>query len=299
MRPENFPLLQSLARNGARFDEAVRIIAGALETGSIRNQVLQPVKQVLGSAVEGAWTRTVSEPFFYGGKFESQSKEVNELNGSIMIMGLHSVIATSKKLTRTKAQGPAVDAMRAIITEALPLAEAVNSLKPKVVMGREPAASKPVNPNKVVKTCPCCFRGIAVVSARMAHHGYERPGTGWQTASCPGIRFRPLEVSSEGLVWLISRLKDQRSLLNESIDDAPLKQTLSVRDAGQGFVEITRQSPRWTRVYRHYVAELETQVRMINADLPTLETRLRNWAPEVPTAAAALEPGDEPTVMGM
>jgi hypothetical protein len=133
----------------------------------------------------------------------------------------------------------------------------------------------------------------------MAHHGYERPGTGWQTASCPGIRFRPLEVSSEGLVWLISRLKDQRSLLNESIDDAPLKQTLSVRDAGQGFVEITRQSPRWTRVYRHYVAELETQVRMINADLPTLETRLRNWAPEVPTAAAALEPGDEPTVMGM
>ena len=68
--------------------------------------------------------------------------------------------------------------VRSFAAEALPLAEAVVSLKDKVVKGRAPSTgpAKPVNPNKIVKTCPCCFRQIAVTDGTMAHHGYQRPG---------------------------------------------------------------------------------------------------------------------------
>lgn len=291
MKAEDFPLLRSLAKHPAHFDDAVRILAGSLESGSIRNPVLQQLKHVFGNVVESAWAKAVTKPFFHGGAFESQPKDVIDLNRSIMMLGLHSVIATSKKLAKTKAQGTAVDAMRAVINEALPLAEAVQSLKPNVVMGREPSSPKPVNPSKVVKTCPCCFRSIAVVSSKMAHHGYERPGTGWQTASCPGIRFPPLEVSSEGLVWMIGALKDQRKSLVEAIAAAPLKQTLRVHDVGRQFIEITRESARWDREHRRYAAGLEAQVRTIDAELPTLETQLLVWEP-----AASLAPDNEPSL---
>lgn len=56
-------------------------------------------------------------------------------------------------------------------------------------------------------TCQCCGRGIFAQTGTIAHHGYERPGTGWQTASCMGAKHLPFEVSRDRLGDLIERLK--------------------------------------------------------------------------------------------
>lgn len=215
---EKFPLLRAAARSPSRFEVAVERVLAGIEAGSIRNVDYQDVKYEVGQAAADAWNNHVASPFFHGGKWEKLPLDVNELYDSIMILSLHDVIATAKKVARSKAQGPVVDAMRAVCAEALPLAEAVASLKGKVVKGRAPSAgpSKPVNPNKVVKTCPVCFRAIAVVGGTMAHHGYTRPEMGWQTASCQGIRFKPLEVSSEGLQWLIAALRERLGMREQA-----------------------------------------------------------------------------------
>lgn len=289
MVPEDFPLLLAASRQSARFDDSVRILAGGLQTGSIRNKALSDVKDTLSRVVEVGWMRYVSEPFFYGGRYEAQSQPVNDLNSSILMMGLHNVIATHRKLERTKAQGEAVEAMRAFIAEAMPLAEAVNALKKNVVMGRATSAEpvKPVNPNKMVKTCACCFRGIAVSGFTMAHHGYQRPFTGWQTASCSGIRFPPLEVSSAGLEWLIGALRLQLQNFESDYAARDTKETLTVRDVGTQFIEITKESPRWPREFRIYVNELQSRIHYLNVDLPELDQRLRDWRPELgPTEIA-------------
>lgn len=283
MVPEEFPLLQAASRQSARFDEAVRIIAGGLEAGSIRNKALTDAKDTLSRVVESGWTLYVMEPFFHAGKYQAQSDLVNDLNNSILMMGLHTVLATSRKLEKTRAQGEAVEAMRAFIAEVLPLAQAVASLKQKVVMGRAPSTvpAKPVNPNKVVKTCACCFRAIAVANVTMAHHGYQRPGAGWQTASCPGVRFRPLEVSSDGLKWLVGELNSMLGALERAYEARASKTTLNVRDVGNHIIEISKESPRWAREYRFYVVELESQIGSLKRELPELEKRLREWKPEV------------------
>ena len=71
--------------------------------------------------------------------------------------------------------------------------------------------------NKVVGICPCCFREIAVRRGLMVHHGYERQ-TGYHTSSCEAaLRFKPLEVSREGLQWLLvvtenSQYRDKKRL---------------------------------------------------------------------------------------
>jgi hypothetical protein len=55
------------------------------------------------------------------------------------------------------------------------------------------------------RTCQICARPIYAEVGVIAHHGYERPGMGWQTASCPGARELPFEVSRDALVAHIAR----------------------------------------------------------------------------------------------
>ena len=281
---EKFPSLRAAARSPSRFEVAVERVLAGIEVGSIRNAEYQDVKYEISRAAEDAWKNHVSGPFFHGGKWETLPLDVNELYDSIMILSLHDVISTAKKVARSKAQGPAVDAMRAFCAEALPLAEAVASLKDKVVKGRAPSAgpSKPVNPNKVVKTCSVCFRAIAVVGGTMAHHGYTRPEMGWQTASCQGIRFKPLEVSSEGLQWLIAALRerlDARKLAYAKRATHP--EFLMTRQGRDGAaVKVVRDDPLWPQLFARHVGELRSEIAAIERDLPVLDKMLADWKPE-------------------
>ncbi len=281
---EKLPLLRTAARSPSRFEVAVERVLAGIEVGSIRNAEYQDVKYEISRAAEDAWKNHVSGPFFDGGKWETLPLDVNELYDSIMILSLHDVISTAKKVARSKATGPAVDAMRAYCAEVLPLAEAVASLKDKVVKGRAPSAgpSKPVNPNKVVKTCSVCFRAIAVVGGTMAHHGYTRPEMGWQTASCQGIRFKPLEVSSEGLQWLIAALRerlDARKLAYAKRATHP--EFLMTRQGRDGAaVKVVRDDPLWPQLFARHVGELRSEIAAIERDLPVLDKMLADWKPE-------------------
>ncbi len=44
--------------------------------------------------------------------------------------------------------------------------------------------------------CQICGRGILSNTGSVAHHGYERPGMGYQTDSCPGARHLPIEADT-------------------------------------------------------------------------------------------------------
>jgi hypothetical protein len=57
-------------------------------------------------------------------------------------------------------------------------------------------------------TCQICERGILADTGLIAHHGYERPGDGWQTASCFGARELPFEVSRDVLGVYVASLLD-------------------------------------------------------------------------------------------
>lgn len=51
--------------------------------------------------------------------------------------------------------------------------------------------------------CQICARPIFAELGTIAHHGYERPGTGWQTASCYGAKRLPYEASRDAIEELI------------------------------------------------------------------------------------------------
>lgn len=282
MTPESFPLVRGALRNTRRFDAALEVILDGVAAGSIRNTEWKDAKDTLSRAVYEVWPLIVNKPHIYG-VYSELSSELQDLYNSILVMGLHDVISTAKKVARTKATGPAVDAMRAFCDEVLPLALMVASLKNQVVKGRAPSAApaKPVNPNRIEKTCPVCMRPVAVLRGTMAHHGYQRPGHGFQTASCAGIQFEPLEVSPKGLEYVVRTLNERLQADEKALaQQATLPVTLRGRRERKGPLEqIDRGDPLWPRLFRAYLSELEFSVRTIRADLPPLESMLASWHP--------------------
>lgn len=142
----------------------------------------------------------------------------------------------------------------------------------------ETSIGAPLAPNKDVKTCPVCLRAIAVVRGKIAHHGYRRTEQGWQTASCPGVRFKPLEVSSEGLEWLMATLRERRMQLAEAYANrATQPEFLTAKRKDNGPEVITRDDPFWQHVFARHVAELEGEIKALNREIQVLEDMLANW----------------------
>lgn len=89
--------------------------------------------------------------------------------------------------------------------EAVRLANGCAELRAKIMA--TPVVKKP--PQKTAKqreadekarTCQICGRPIFAETGVIAHHGYQRPGDGYQTASCPGARELPFEADKQVLV---------------------------------------------------------------------------------------------------
>jgi hypothetical protein len=66
--------------------------------------------------------------------------------------------------------------------------------------------------------CQCCGGRWAVMGGKVAHHGYQRPGGGWQTASCMGARHAPLSEDNSQLLRLIGVLNEELGRLVEFND---------------------------------------------------------------------------------
>ena len=292
--PNLFAAIESKgSQSSDRLRTAVVCIAQGLLDDSIRNPVYLDAKEVISNAVYYAWGRLINDRFFSGGR--QSNSDLMDLYYSVNIMGVHDINFLPKKLAKTKATGPAVDAMRKLCDELLPLAQAIKGLKSKTVKGRAPAgeAAKPVNPNKIMKTCPCCFRQIAVVNFRMAHHGYQRPGYGVQTASCPGVNFPPLEVARDGLDWLIQYETDRQKTLLKNLKNVKQATTLSCVDrvaidknGHRTFVNkhitLTPNDLRFGDEKKKIILNLDNELKFLNRQIEILKNRQDGWEPEKP-----------------
>lgn len=68
-------------------------------------------------------------------------------------------------------------------------------------------------------TCQICAREIKLVNGLIAHHGFRRPGDGWQTASCWGARFKPYEESCNRIPDVISMLEQEVNANEKAIQE--------------------------------------------------------------------------------
>lgn len=146
-------------------------------------------------------------------------------------------------------------------------------------------------------TCQICGRVIKAKNGIIAHHGYKRPGGGWQTASCAGARFLPYEVSCDRLPPTIEFIKRHIAMvevkLNDFIDNPP--KTLTVMK-GYCFNKKPLEVPlpetfdpknppccvgmysyegEFSDIRRKYIQD----IKFSKIDLKFMEDRLANWRP--------------------
>ena len=70
-----------------------------------------------------------------------------------------------------------------------------------------------------ITTCQICGRPIKSKNGLIAHHGYKRPGDGWQTASCSGARHLPYEISCDVLPPTIQYIKEHISRVEAKLEE--------------------------------------------------------------------------------
>lgn len=82
-------------------------------------------------------------------------------------------------------------------------------------------------------TCQCCGGKYLARLGTVTHHGYERPGGGYQTASCMGAKFLPFEKDHARLDMLIVSLGESiarfRKLL-KATKDGSMEISVSMTD---------------------------------------------------------------------
>ncbi len=307
MHPDDFPFLKASAigsKKLERYQSFILKLDAAIAEGRIRKVEYEEIKSELGRLVDRAYQTNVNEPYFNAGRWEEWGNEIYMLHCQCDPSNLHEVIACAKKLAKTELTGKPVDAMREVTDQLLPLANALKSLKAQIVLGRAPSTgpAKPENPNKIVRTCSCCFRAIAVQGNRMVHHGYRRPSWGYgQTASCPGIRYKPLERSNEGLVAMRNSSQRELEKLQEKWEQRE-QVTSIMTEKNRVKTTVNKGDPDWDRAHRGYVWKLDQAMRSEKSEIEGLDFRLSRWKqtevdperPDIKIEEIAPTPGPKP-----
>ena len=283
MQHKHFPILEDFVarkypKRAEEISRALDELMEAYREKKIYNVRYLAIKDALSRPIEYT-VNELKDTLWYPPRREGVvvPSEIEDFVYNLPFMStIHEFIAAKKRLDANKSiRHPYLDKLRLLVDEVHPIAIALKELKPHIIKGRMPSNEppKPVNPNKVMKTCPCCFREIAVnKKGRMVHHGYQRPGYGYQTASCFGQDYLALEVSNEGHDAFMKHLQASIDMLQKRLREAPGIKKLKVKERGTfhnpGKVyEIEPGHEKWQQQYNIYVANIENEIRNLSGTM--------------------------------
>lgn len=269
----------SRTRYHQHFMNCVANLAEGVDADAIRNVSFVDSKHTLGTLIYHVWNSELRQAV-HSNESEWDDATKKALN-YFPFSGINDVRALENRLQKLRQAGPHKDALQAFIDELRPLNDAVEYLKSRLIKGMAPSTKPalPANPDKDVKTCPCCFRSIAVRGGKMVHHGYERPGNGQLIGNCWGIAYAPLETSTEGLEWLIgfhdNKLKEDKLRLQEL--PTATKISILVQFPKVKLETYTPDHKDWKKVYDIRKGELEGDIRNRKFNLDVYRRHLNDW----------------------
>lgn len=258
--PADFPvLLEGVSiesrfgrSNPIKFAKTLEALDSAEADVVVTNNEFQALKYGLNNALEHAFGTLIGDRYLYAGKSQNLPPTVDELIHEVSYPASHILAGKLKKVEKFQAKvakGQAPDhevlgKLYAFYAEAAPLGTRVTVLKDKIGK-RKPAPTKTSiardERDAKAMTCQCCGRGILAETGLIAHHGYQRPGDGYQTASCFGALALPFEVSRARLADYIISLKGMWERAHSALDSLQANQSTLM----WSFVDITKPRARW------------------------------------------------------
>lgn len=154
------------------------------------------------------------------------------------------------------------------------------------------------------KECQICARQIKANTGTIAHHGYTRPGDGWQTASCMSAKYLSYEENRDRIPAVLdaykqtyiewkARLADYKANPPQEITKTYVSPYTGKRDKKydevltkpEGFtseasLKIEKPSfytQKYERQFSIDVHNMERNIRDIKQTRDWLQTRYNNW----------------------
>jgi hypothetical protein len=129
----DLPLTSAMVGTSIAFPRFLRLLNDSIEAGAVANVTHTELKQHFGRALESLWEKHVSAPYFYGqrDRGDTPDKLYDFYYGDVT--ALHRVEATLRKLDACGVEHPAVDAMRRVLTEFVPVSQRLAVLKECIV----------------------------------------------------------------------------------------------------------------------------------------------------------------------
>lgn len=192
----------------AKLPPAVATLEDGVAAGLVRNQDFTKAKQVINWSVEVAAKAFLESGPGNSGTERGWWSHAYDADALIASFEVHNLPSF---LRRARQHGGLVEYVDFIERALLPLHALLQAAKPLIVK-RVTGPGAPKTPAQIEReaatmTCQCCGNRYLANSGLIAHHGYRRPGGGWQTPSCSGAQYAPFEVERYELGKLIHRLK--------------------------------------------------------------------------------------------
>jgi hypothetical protein len=111
----------------------------------------------------------------------------------------------------------------------------------------------------------------------MSHHGFERPGVGYQTQSCSGVNFKNLETSLDGLKARIKNTQLHKTNTELQLKELPRAISLNVRDRRSRMIAIGKENLLWANTYKNTESNLQSEIRSVSSEIDFLNKELRKW----------------------
>lgn len=146
--------------------------------------------------------------------------------------------------------------------------------------------------------CQICAREIKARTGVIAHHGYQRPGNGWQTSSCLGARYLPYEESRDRIPEVKATyeglLTTYKARLEDTLNNPPeeITENLTYRfneaetyqrpenfDKDKAIAQGSfRHDELYEMEYRRLVKDLRTNINGIKFEIEFLQKRYDDWS---------------------
>lgn len=274
-----FPLLKKHCGSEERFFSEIKKLNYAIINKSIYNQDYLRINQHIGNAIFKIFLDYVGEVYKTYDR-NSIPKDILTIYDDICPTSLRSIPALKKRIDKCKSAHPLLTALQEMVSEIFPLVDIMTNLKGFIIKGRQPNTNtKSENPDKIVRTCPCCFRKIAIdTSGHMVNHGYKQSGNGYIVGNCFGVKFKPLEVSPDGVDFMINYYKTQYEKTKKNYDTRNQWTKLPYKPRyNSPIVEITLEHPQWENTKNIKIANIESELRYIERDLKTFQVIRKEW----------------------
>ena len=273
-----FPLTCSLIneKRMSQLSKSLVVLECAENNKEIRNTDYQQLKKDLGYVIENAFDKGLPSI-----DYDNVPVYLQDLYWKT-IYSVNDLINASKKLKKIEGgdDNEYLQSFKALTEELLPICQKVVLAKAWIVKGRIVKEKNEVDilKEKENRTCPCCFGRFALSKGKMVHHGFQRPGTGYQTESCFGFGYEPFERSNLGTLkiveYLENILKEKELILPRMKED---KVILLLNEKTRKFFEVKLGDENFEKENNRRILEVERDIKVLKKDITFYNEKLKNW----------------------